>query len=171
MPAVARNGRRRFNVAIDPREYRALMAERATMRATVPADAPDADLETVHSLPEAPASINVRLTYRGYDLQLTIRDWDTLTALDRLDATLNRLERYAGVTPAAANGNHNGNHAAPSSQAPGAVNSPAAIAAPTCPTHGRPMRPAKRGGWFCPAKVADDDGTGRPVYCRQKVTS
>jgi hypothetical protein len=41
--------------------------------------------------------------------------------------------------------------------------------APTCPTHGKPMQPSKHGGgWFCPVKVADDDGTGKPVYCKQR---
>ena len=40
--------------------------------------------------------------------------------------------------------------------------------APTCPTHNKPMKQGKR-GWYCPVKIADDDGTGRPVYCKQTV--
>ena len=36
---------------------------------------------------------------------------------------------------------------------------------PACPTHKTPMKRGKR-GWFCPVKLLDDDGTGRPVYCK-----
>ena len=43
-----------------------------------------------------------------------------------------------------------------------------AAEAPTCPTHGKPMKQGRR-GWYCPVKIADDDGTGRPAYCRQTV--
>ena len=39
---------------------------------------------------------------------------------------------------------------------------------PSCPTHNRPMQRGKRGDWYCPVKVADDDGTGKPVYCKQR---
>jgi hypothetical protein len=42
--------------------------------------------------------------------------------------------------------------------------------APLCPTHNKPMKPSKYGdGWYCPVKVADDDGTGKAVYCKQRV--
>ena len=41
--------------------------------------------------------------------------------------------------------------------------------APVCPTHGKPMQASKYGGWYCPVKIADDDGTGKAVYCKQKV--
>ena len=41
--------------------------------------------------------------------------------------------------------------------------------APQCPTHNRPMQPSKHGGYFCPVKVADDDGTGKAAYCKQRV--
>lgn len=37
--------------------------------------------------------------------------------------------------------------------------------APTCPTHGCAMKQGKR-GWYCPTKILDDGGDGRPVYCK-----
>jgi hypothetical protein len=42
-------------------------------------------------------------------------------------------------------------------------------APPTCPTHNRQMKPGKNGGWYCSAKIAENDGTGKPVYCKQKA--
>jgi hypothetical protein len=42
--------------------------------------------------------------------------------------------------------------------------------APLCPTHGRPMKARKHGsGWDCPVEIAEDDGTGRPFDCKQRV--
>ena len=40
--------------------------------------------------------------------------------------------------------------------------------APLCPTHGKPMKQGKGGGWYCPVKLLEDDGTGKPVYCKQR---
>ena len=40
--------------------------------------------------------------------------------------------------------------------------------APLCPTHQKPMKPGKNGGWYCPVKLLEDDGTGKPVYCKQR---
>lgn len=40
---------------------------------------------------------------------------------------------------------------------------------PMCPTHNKPMKAGQRGGWYCPTRIADDDGTGKPVYCKQKA--
>ena len=37
-----------------------------------------------------------------------------------------------------------------------------------CPTHQKPMKPGKNGGWYCPVKLLEDDGTGKPVYCKQR---
>lgn len=113
--------------------------------------APLSDLAT---LPEAPASVTVKLAYRGRDVMLTLRGLDGLTVLGRLDVALDWFEKH-GATPATTSG---------SSTRPAA----AADLAPKCPTHGRPMKQGKRGGWYCPAKLADDDGTGRPLYCRAK---
>ena len=40
--------------------------------------------------------------------------------------------------------------------------------APLCPTHGKPMKQGKNGGWYCTVKLLEDDGTGKPVYCKQR---
>lgn len=103
---------------------------------------------------EAPASVTVRLPYRGRDVMLTLRGATGGDVLGRLDAALTWLEEHGLTTPAT----------------PGPT--PAAIASeapPTCPVHGRPMAPGKRGGWYCPARVAADDGTGKPAYCRHRI--
>ena len=40
---------------------------------------------------------------------------------------------------------------------------------PICPTHKSVMKRSQHGGWFCSVKVADDDGRGKPIYCKQSV--
>lgn len=102
---------------------------------------------TIH--PESAASVTVRLPYRGRDVMLTLRGATGGDVLGRLDAALTWLEAH-GLT---------------SSSTPAPAD---AGAAPTCPTHGGAMRAGKRGGWYCPVRVLDDDGTGRPVYCRAR---
>lgn len=121
----------------------------ATMNGAAHAAAPAVDLG---ALPEAPAAVTVKLAYRGHDVMLTLRGMDGRAVLARLDAALTWLEAHGAAAAGASR--------------PSGV---AEAAAPTCPTHGRPMRQGKRGGWFCPVKVADDDGAGRPVYCRAKA--
>jgi len=41
--------------------------------------------------------------------------------------------------------------------------------APICPTHNKPMKASQHGGWYCPVKIAEDGGDGKPVYCKQKA--
>jgi hypothetical protein len=59
------------------------------------------------ALPEAPASVNVRLTIAGRDCQLTLRDHDEVRLLARLEEVLQRFpapaqtERPLGPTPRA----------------------------------------------------------------------
>lgn len=115
--------------------------------------APQADLG---ALPEAPASVTVKVLYRGHDVMLTLRGLDGRSVLGRLDVALTWLAEH-GATPATTSGSST----RPADSGP----------APTCPTHGRPMKAGKRGGWFCPVKIADDDGAGRPVYCRQRMNN
>jgi predicted nucleic acid-binding Zn finger protein len=43
------------------------------------------------ALPEAPASVNVRLPFHGREIQLTLRDTDEHRLLDRLEALLQRF--------------------------------------------------------------------------------
>lgn len=111
-----------------------------------------AALAALPAVTEAPASVTVKLAYRGHDVMLTLRGLDGRSVLGRLDAALTWLEQH-GATPA-----------------PVGAGARAVAAAPTCPTHGGAMKAGKRGGWFCPVKIADDDGAGRPIYCRQRVS-
>lgn len=116
--------------------------------------APLSDLAT---LPEAPASVTVKVLYRGHDVMFTLRGLDGRSVLGRLDVALTWLEQH-GATPATTSG---------SSTGPAAAAGPA----PVCPTHGRPMKAGRKGGFFCPVKIADDDGAGKPVYCRQRINN
>lgn len=112
---------------------------------------------------EAPASVTVKVTFRGFDTMLTLRDVDGAGVLGRMERALAWLEDK-GATPAPSGG-HRGQarpHSAPAVATDGQDT-------PRCPTHGSPMRPGNKGGWFCPRRVADDDGTGKPAYCRQRV--
>ena len=40
---------------------------------------------------------------------------------------------------------------------------------PLCPTHKKPMKPSQHGGWYCPIKITEDDGSGKPIYCKAKA--
>jgi hypothetical protein len=110
---------------------------------------------------ESTVSANIRLIgENGADIQLTIRSGATTDEVQAVIDTMAKAMVYAKekyhlspkppVRPLSpANGN-------------GATGT-----APICPKHDRPMMDKGR-GWFCPAIVAPDDGTGRPVYCKQK---
>jgi len=102
---------------------------------------------------EAPASWNTKyLRPDGFCCQLTLRGADGADLLPQTDKAVEWLIAH-GCQPMngfKANGQSNGN-------------------APTCPTHGKPMKPSKFGGWYCPVKIADDDGAGNAIYCKQKA--
>lgn len=109
---------------------------------------------------EAPASVNVKVNYRGYDVLVTLRGPSGRDVLTRLDGALTWIETRGGTStlppmgcaPLATVDVQGGNgHDGP----------------PVCPTHGRAMKRNRRDdGWFCSAKVAEDDGTGRVAYCK-----
>jgi len=89
---------------------------------------------------------------------LTLRDDDSTRLMKRAKRALKWLadNKFAPTSTRNANGRNNAN----SSDG----------AAPICPTHNKPMLASKHGsGWYCPVKVADDDGTGKPVYCKQRA--
>jgi len=109
--------------------------------------------EQTFTFTEAPASINVRFTWRGFDTMLTLRDTSGKALLDKMAVALDALEKM-GAEPTGYRGNSQNNNNGE---------------APLCPTHGQPMKPSKYGGWFCAVKIADDDGAGKAIYCRQKV--
>lgn len=108
---------------------------------------------------EAPASFNVKcISPQGFDCMLTLRDVDAPGLMTRAWNALNWLAEK-GFTPTTApaaarsgNGGGNGN-------------------APLCPVHQKPMKESskKPGTWYCTAKIAEDGGDGKPVYCKQKA--
>jgi len=103
---------------------------------------------------EAPASLTLKISYRGYnDVLFTLRSNSGVDLLSKLDAVLDRLEKM-GAEPAPAR------DATPAGagQANGAPAEP-----PICRYHG-PMKPSKKhGGWYCPKKMGDGS------YCQEKV--
>jgi len=116
---------------------------------------------------EAPASLNTYyISPGGFRWQFTIRsglDAEEMVALlERAKAAEAWLlkKKYAPYVP------YQNNRANASDQQTGGNGEEA----PLCPTHNKPMKPSKHGkGFYCPVKIADDDGTGRPVYCKQQV--
>ncbi len=111
---------------------------------------------------EAPVSWNTRyISSQGFDCQLTLRGSDPAQVLKQAAELLAKMEA-AGVKPAG-----NGHKCAAPVEAQG--DAAQGEAAPMCPTHNKPMKASKSGGWFCPVKIAEDDGTGKPVYCKQRV--
>lgn len=115
---------------------------------TAPASAP------THA--EAPASATVKaVDPGGFEWLLTVRSDTTRELIDRA-AVLSTWLADHGWQPATRSAR------AQLAQA-GDTGEP-----PSCPTHNRPMQRGKRGDWYCPVKVADDDGTGKPVYCKQR---
>ena len=104
------------------------------------------------ALPEAPAAASVRATDpAGFEWIVTLRTTSAAELLSRVEYMTTWLTSHQW-TPAT------GKPAAPSTTA--------TADAPTCPTHGCAMKAGRR-GWFCPQVIAPDDGTGKPVYCRQ----
>jgi hypothetical protein len=97
-------------------------------------------------LPEAPVSVNARLTLAGRDCQLTLRGTDALQVLAQMEEVLQRYGQAQGSTQASPT----------SPQAP-------TDGLPPCPFgHGFLRKSAKREGYYCPHKW--DDGT----YCKGK---
>ena len=113
---------------------------------------------TTPAFSEAPASATVKVTTPGgYDLMITFRATRVADLLQQAQTVEGWLIAH-NFTPAPAfkgNGKPSQGDAAPAD-------------APLCPTHQKPMKPGKNGGWYCPVKLLEDDGTGKPVYCKQR---
>lgn len=104
---------------------------------------------------EAPASLNLRFDYRGATgLQLTLRDVNGSTLLDKLDAVLDRLERMGATFNA---------------PAPARASQVAPAGTPMCPDGHGPMKEStkKAGTFFCPHVIAES--AGKKIYCQQKA--
>ena len=104
---------------------------------------------------EAPASATVRATHTatGYEWMLTCRADSVRDLVARVEYLTTWLADN-GWTPAASKP---------------AASSSITAAAPICPEHGSPMRPAKRGGWFCPVEVGKHPQTGKALYCEHRA--
>jgi hypothetical protein len=72
-----------------------------TVEACTPAQGTSCHPQPVPQLPEAPASVNVRLVLHGRDCQMTLRDSDEGRLLDRLAALLQRFPVEASPAPVA----------------------------------------------------------------------
>jgi hypothetical protein len=110
---------------------------------------PPVETETVPQfLPEAPASVNVRLLIDGRDCQLTLRDHDEGRLLERLAVVLkqypNSPERFEKKAIKTAGETTDTGEA------------------PQCPTHGQMKASTKGTGWYCPTKLSDD------TWCKSK---
>jgi len=116
---------------------------------------------------EAPASLNTYyISPGGFRWQFTIRPGLAAKEMTALLERARKAEEWLtkkGYTPYVPFKTGNAN--AGGQQAGGNGGE-----APLCPTHGKPMLPSKHGeGYYCPVKIAEDDGTGKPVYCKQRV--
>lgn len=98
---------------------------------------------------EAPASVTLKVAYRGYsDILFTLRDASGIGLLEKLDRVMDKFA-LMGIAPAI--GLTHG-PAAPQSPGGGAI----------CPEHGTPMKQGKK-GLYCPAVVTEVQG--RKIYC------
>lgn len=105
---------------------------------------------------EAPASATLRtISPTGYDIMWTVRA-DSVKGLTERVAFLADWLGKQGYTPTPA-------------RASSSTTQGTGQAAPICPAHGKPMKQGKGGDWYCTAKLADDGGDGKPVYCRHRV--
>ena len=109
-------------------------------------------MEETRTWTEAPCSITIKVNFHGYDTLLTLRGDTGADVLPKLTGAIDWLKVNGGQPTPGRNGNGHGDPSAPQ-----------------CPTHGQAMKPSKHGGFYCPVKIADDDGAGRPVYCKQKA--
>lgn len=101
---------------------------------------------------EAPASATVKATHTatGYEWLLTCR----------ADSVRDLVARVEYLTTWLAD-----NGWTPATSRPAAPSSTATADAPVCPTHGCAMKQGRR-GWYCPTKILDDGGDGKPIYCK-----
>jgi len=112
-----------------------------------------------NGMTEAPVSWTVRYqTPEGFDAMLTLRGAEVKTVMASAKQAVEAMTKagckpQASRPPASASGNGNGGDQS----------------APLCPTHNKPMKHSQHGGWYCPVKIAEDGGDGKPVYCKQKA--
>lgn len=117
------------------------------------------------ALPEAPGSATVKIVVDGFEWLYTTRSLDPAELLTQLGDVTNAMKAL-GYTPAkgyqAKSGGGGGGR-------PGYT--PPDPNAPECPIHHKPMWASTKPGiaWYCRAKIAEDGGDGKPMYCRHIV--
>lgn len=115
--------------------------------------------ETVFT--EAPASINIKFVWHGFDTMLTIRDARVNVALKKYEAAIGHLEKMgAKPTPARNYGGNRANANASGQQAGGnGEDKPKYCTHKNdepgfCPVHGKELKKSKHHpGYYCPTKL------------------
>lgn len=108
-----------------------------------------------HNFTEAPASLTLKISYRGFsDVLFTLRADSGLELLGKLDAVIDKLEAI-GATPG-----QRGHGPAPVGNGGGRM----------CPDGHGPMKEStkKPGEYYCPAVVGTHPQTGKKLYCTHK---
>jgi hypothetical protein len=108
---------------------------------------------------EAKAVVNVKCKLDGFGLIVTMREDDAAELVVKLKDFISALKRE-GVEP----------DSGYSGKASGGSTTGNGGAKPICPKHETEMFKSKKGGgYFCPKVVADDDGDGNKIYCKQRA--
>jgi hypothetical protein len=119
------------------------------------------------NLPEAPASATAKVkSPAGFEWLVTTRSLSLLDVMKRMKTLEEWLIKH-DWEPA------NGYKPAAAPPAPATNGNAPRDSVPTCPTHQVPMKPSKHkeNQFYCTKVVADDDGTGKKVYCKQTATA
>lgn len=112
---------------------------------------------------EAPVSFNVKASYQGYDVMLTVRDTDTKRLMDRAIKTLEWLQEHGFEPTARQNGSNGAQKAVQTPVEPPTL--PDGTPDPAwCPIHHVAMKRREKDGQVWYSHKAPD-GT----WCRGKV--
>jgi hypothetical protein len=120
------------------------------------------------ALENLPAKLVLHFEAHGLPGQITIGDQKARTLIDALPKLVGALADAGASAPRAADRPDRWNDGPEHEPPPGVFGDENP---PRCPQHHKLMKRSQYGdrNWFCPAKVAEDDGTGRPVYCKYTV--
>jgi len=110
---------------------------------------------------EAPSSGTVKVSVNGYDWLYTIRNDDPAELLENLQHVTNAMITLGYQPVKNYGGGAGGGGGGRRPYTPPDPN------APVCPNHHKPMRKSDKGeGYYCTTRVLEDDGSGKPVYCK-----
>jgi len=103
---------------------------------------------------EAPASVNLKCRYLGYDVMITLRGETGGEVLPKLETAVEWLEGHGAAPADFGNGNGNGTDSADSD-------------GPTiCPIHHVAMKRREKNGDIWYSHKAHDASTGQEYWCR-----